>query len=537
MNVRLALIVPLVAFVAAPTRPESTEWNPPLGIPMPPFGIVEVAPPSPSPWDSPRAGFYYVEACHAAATDEGNPYGSPAKPRLTIPAILPAGAVVELHGRYARRHSYPHHIVTAGTAARPVFIRGTPGQRPIVTGTFHITGSYFVVESIDFAFESAVTGALRLGAPAHHAVLRHCDVRGNRNGGGIGVASYRPEWSISDVVIVDNVIHDNGDVNASYDQDVHGITVNARVSRLWIVDNEISRNSGTGVQVNAGSGELQPTVHHIYLGRNVSHHNKQAGLSTKQSVDTIFSQNTIYGHRASNSSPGQGMNGKYAPERAWYIFNHIYDNDYGITIGSAHGAGVGRDIYVVGNVIHDIHYHPNPYTTFNPRTAWASAAIMMADGARRYVVGNTIADVDGGIYAPSGGSVTIANNIISRVAPAGQHVFVETSATAAASSIDRVLFDAPARMRWGTSNVLSLGEFRRRFRDQCQRCVEGDPAFDNALHIPFGLQPRSPARAAAVLHDVYRTFSSLYGIDIATDLDGVTPPSGSSWHLGARQTR
>src|SRR5690242_15808016 len=77
-----------------------TSWQPPIGIPRPSFGIVEEAPAAPSPWTAPAAGFYFVNAEDKKATDASNEFGTPARPRRTIPTSLPAGAVVELHGNY-----------------------------------------------------------------------------------------------------------------------------------------------------------------------------------------------------------------------------------------------------------------------------------------------------------------------------------------------------------------------------------------------------------------------------------------------------
>src|SRR4030095_10124475 len=58
-------------------------WQPPIGIPAPPFGINEVAPPTPNPWTTPTPGFYYVN--NQTGNDTNNPYGTPANPRKTIP--------------------------------------------------------------------------------------------------------------------------------------------------------------------------------------------------------------------------------------------------------------------------------------------------------------------------------------------------------------------------------------------------------------------------------------------------------------------
>src|SRR5262249_23403144 len=92
-----------IAFVGATAH---SAWQPPIVIPAPTFGINEVAPPTPNPWTTPTPGFYYVN--NQTGSDTNNPYGTPAAPRKTIPylgAVLPAGAVVEVHGVYAQRHS------------------------------------------------------------------------------------------------------------------------------------------------------------------------------------------------------------------------------------------------------------------------------------------------------------------------------------------------------------------------------------------------------------------------------------------------
>ena len=96
-------------------------------------------------------------------------------------------------------------------------------------------------------------------------------------------------------------------------------------------------------------------LHHVYLGRNVAHENKQTGFWTKQASDVIMSENVAYAHHPSDSSPGAGLGGQYGPERVWFLYNHIHDCDYGIAAGSDNHLGFGRDVYLIGNVIHNIH--------------------------------------------------------------------------------------------------------------------------------------------------------------------------------------
>ena len=41
---------------------------------------------------------HYVDKTSPTATDTNNPYGTPDRPRLTIPSSLAPGSVVEIHG-------------------------------------------------------------------------------------------------------------------------------------------------------------------------------------------------------------------------------------------------------------------------------------------------------------------------------------------------------------------------------------------------------------------------------------------------------
>ena len=71
------------------------------------------------------------------------------------------------------------------------------------------------------------------------------------------------------------------------------------------------------------SAALQATTHHIYVGRNTSHHNKQSGFWTKQAVDVIFSQNVAYAHYVQQFLAGRGHRLAVRPVIVWFIVNHI----------------------------------------------------------------------------------------------------------------------------------------------------------------------------------------------------------------------
>ena len=51
-------------------------WSPIIGIPEPPFGINEIAPATPIPWNSDTSGFYYVCQSCPGTTNSGRTYGT-----------------------------------------------------------------------------------------------------------------------------------------------------------------------------------------------------------------------------------------------------------------------------------------------------------------------------------------------------------------------------------------------------------------------------------------------------------------------------
>ena len=77
------LLSVLVAAVL-PGGAQSQIYEPPIGIPAPDFGIEETVA------DIYGAGYYthYVDSSHPQASDDDNPHGTAARPRMTIPGLL-----------------------------------------------------------------------------------------------------------------------------------------------------------------------------------------------------------------------------------------------------------------------------------------------------------------------------------------------------------------------------------------------------------------------------------------------------------------
>jgi hypothetical protein len=304
------------------TQAQTPAWAPPIGIPAPPFGIVEQA--GPATVTVPAGG--------------------------TNPATLAAGAVVQLSpGTYGGRTT----ITCSGTAAAPAYLRGPA----TLTGSTTITGGYCIFEKLTWSLNNGNDGPVTIVAPSHHVVVRHSEVTNpglTRAAAGIGLGDWGRGGTNADVVIDANRIHHIGNRNAAGDVDGHGIGVGL-AQRLWVLDNTLESNSGDGIQINGGidTRAALAAVHHVYVGRNTSFDNKQNGFWTKTASDVVFSRNVAHSHRPSPSSPdGAGFGFQYDPQRVWFIGNESYRNTSGFTTGSGNNGG-RRDVYLLGNVFHD----------------------------------------------------------------------------------------------------------------------------------------------------------------------------------------
>ena len=540
----IATISVTVQSVAVP--PETGNWVAPIGIPTPAFGLEETH------WMYQNATYdygngaetyhvandgpytYYVDNTSSASTDTNNTYGSPSKPRKTIPmSYLAAGSVVEIHGGpYTQSSGGVLPLCGSGTAAKPVFFRGpSNGTPPTISTSVRIRGSYVIVENVKMV-TAAFTDST--GITVNNAALRHSEICDNA-GIGLNVASFTSDI-INNIVIYDNKVHDLGNINSPLDEDATGIAVNAGVSNCWIIDNEVYNTSGSGVQIVAGSLAKMPTTNHIYVGRNLVYRARQSGVWSKQSVDCVFSQNTVHSIINTSWSPSKGLGYQYGPERLWIIYNHVYDCTFGITSMSTSGLGSGTEAFIIGNVIHDIHHANDGTSFFNPNTSWSNAGLMLVGVDKQYVINNSIYDADAGINIPSGGAVYMTNNIISNITESAcQHIFVETTSAMSSSTVDNNIFyqnGNPIRIKWGLSHLYTLPAFQTA-TGKGANCLDADPLFVNAAGGDLHVKSGSPAINAGLTSEVYAKFLSLHGLNIAVDPDKVSRPQGSKWDIGA----
>jgi hypothetical protein len=509
----------------------------PLGIPSPntstPGWDWEAqAPARPAEWlttpSTAKALWYYVcQSCTGATDTPSTRTGHPSAPRLTIPNLLPAGSVVELHGTYSfRQTGQGREIRSQGTLAQPVFIRGQDSANiPTITAPMGIWGSYATIENLKCALSTTYSSdndrcfflqPRSAGLDMNNIVFRNNEVTGNLGGGAVqaGTAGGATGSLFRDIIFYHNHIHHNGGrhiTDPKDDQDTHGITLTCCSRRIWVLDNEFDWNGGDGMQINGGNS-TNANVQFVYVGRNNSHHNHQSGLWAKESQDVIFSENTVHDIIRSHSVPAAPCFGThYGATRTWWIFNHCYGTESGIRFSEETGSGGGgvppgninvAEQYAIGNYFHNIHTE----RTFFDTTSNVAQATITAIGngaSTRHFVNNTMYNIDSGFVlashsaAPAKGEQTwiLKNNIIGGLdMTRGWHIRFADPVSAAVATITNTLFSDPSTRiifsNTGLATVYtSIAAFQAAFPGKCAGCLLGNAGFIAPSNAPRIQQP------------------------------------------------
>ena len=210
----------LLLLTAISTNAWAAAWTPPIGIPVPEFGIEEshnmyAGDPA---YHNGNDGPYSIYIDNTASNCSNSGAATAANPRCDIPATIDRpGTVVEIHGGPYTYDSSKPVIDVNGTEDQPVFIRGVDDGNgyPIIDNarTIGIQGQYFIVENLVFEKSALRTGSKKQSRYGrHHIGLRNLEIRNHPSKNGSALVG-------TDVVFYKNHVHHNqGD-------DRHGTTV------------------------------------------------------------------------------------------------------------------------------------------------------------------------------------------------------------------------------------------------------------------------------------------------------------------------
>lgn len=489
-------------------------YTPPIGIPEPEFGITQTVL---SMYGDPNYYTYYVDNTHSKATDSSNAYGSPDKPRLTIPSDFVAGDVVQIHGGPYTPSRDRFYIRGHGTETKPIFFTGAAAEtKPVLTRKIHISdGQYIIVEDVNVVPTS--NGAIEIrpavdNSPIHHVSIRNSEVHGTgafKAKHQISAHSDKDNAPVSYVVFYNNLSVDAGQYDSEPEDDSCSFSIQHRVSHAWILDNTGYDSGGDGVILAHGA---KFTTHHVYIGRNTFYRHRENGIDLKQANDVVVSENTLYGFRPTNTSAGEAIIVHYDPERIAILNNHIYDSTYGIvSTGST-------DTHVMGNVIHDIRHVSS---SWDSNSGYSEGAAIHFRGPSTAVISdNTMSEYDTGIQITGGSKFDIYNNIFNdRKENQSYDIRVNNSTLSKATTLDNNIFNQ-VRIYFNGTTYDMLGFFQSS-EGLCENCFESqDLRFTDASKDSYSLQGDSPAIDKGKASTTIPYFEQTYNITIDKDIGG-----------------
>lgn len=539
------------------TGSPASAWTPPIGIPDPGFGITDTA----------GATTYYVNNAVACNDANNAGHGSSGSPRCTIPTTITADDVVEVHGGpYIYNTAGPYAFIASGTAGHMAFVRGIDdgAGAPWIVGpalqstgidgrTFRMYGSYYIIEG--FRFGNGTTLAPMIGGD--HGVFRNneivnfqppylnppTDLRQTSAAMQLDILPDSAHGS-DHMLIYNNHIHHNGNYLATVDSKVHGIKfsvydANAADqpfgggSYIWILNNEIDHNGGGALQFGDDS-VLAPTTQwtrFIYVGFNHMHHDREGGGGSKAAHDIIFSQNDIGPYLplpVGSFQPATSTNlivGKNGAHNNWALFNTIHDGIIGLRTNNnvpdrPHDVTLAN-IYMIGNLVTGMHS-----ANYNATQTAGEGACVEGFGStvKTYVVDNTMINCDMGVNFDSVGYFEVTGNLLKGVGDPMAYVPTAWGT----NKYDYNFYDATARLAYSSMTpIISLATMQGHGQETHSR--QGSALLDSKYKPGSG----SPVVDVSVRSAVYDTFFSLYGINIAKDIQGATRPQGLAWDIGA----
>ncbi len=301
------------------------------------------------------------------------------------------------------------------------------------------------------------------------------------------------------------------------------MSIASGASNVWVLENHVHHNSGDAFQA---SHRASISPHHVYIGRNVFHEDRENGVDLKNIHDVVVSQNVMYGYARSRTSLGDavvigsmGVSPTKGPHRSWFLFNDIRDSRNGIRVEGA------RDCWIIGNTIHDT-------------TANGVQFDIDSDSRNVNVINNTFASIglNGIGHSRKGvgdGPYRVAGNILTGI---GDNYVSLNAGIAERTEITGNLFWAS-----GESISVRLGERTHSAKTAAEinalanfsGNLVADPMLANIAEDNYHLQAGSPAIDAGTESPAYQAFTDAFGLNIRVDIAGTPRPVGADWDIGA----
>ncbi len=566
-------------------------YTPPIGIPDPGMWgtthpIDSTAPSTttkcPSWPTNQTTNCYYIDNTHPQATDTGNTYGYPSKPRLTIPSTTyAAGAYIEIAGG---PYTSDLTLTMNGTAAKPIWFRGASAtSMPDMKATISLPdGKYTILENLNF--NNFAGPCIKIfGMAANNICIRNSkfqDMAFPGSSSAIIGSTPTQGGSIHDLVFYNNLFQNIGNWQAATDEDYHAIapglwgrTPPTTQYNIWSLSNTAFHIAGSLNQFNGDQRDATRAVnevpprpitntnlqnfHHMYSGKNLMYQSRQAMGAPKFTTDAIYSQNVAYDNFSISSLAGTGQVFQEGSRYVWILFNKFYNLTYGVRQGNTNFPGVeDADLraYMIGNVIYSINNkmkpgYEKPYSVSDSYKP-AQAIGFEKGNYKRYIVDNTFYNVGGGVNVGNQlvGDITgVSGNVfagINGIDDKGNpdfHFTLSSIGGTAGTTLDRSFFQPRAdngtvTFKWAgalpSSTIGSLADLQSSSVAQCKNCWTGDPMFADAANYDLHPKEGSPLIGKGIRHAVYDEFKTRYGLNIAYDFDGKPRPSGA-WTIGA----
>ncbi|WP_435236265.1 hypothetical protein ACR30L_01395 [Psychromonas sp. PT13] len=459
---------------------------------------------------------YYIDNTSSDATNSNNEFGSPDKPRLSIPeTTFEAGSYIEIHG--GPYDGGGQIIFTGnGNASQPIWFRGkSADDKGNINGQIIAKGQYIFFENLEFTEGGNLSLRTHKSSTISNVVVRnsifHGDGTVDGNGSAISIYSTSSDDRFHDFVVYQNEIYEMGNdfndvdtaLGLSEENDVHGIHPDINVDRVWVLNNKIHNMGGDSIQIGRASTSDENRANYIYVAGNEFYSNLENAVDIKKSDYTLIIDNKIYDWRqhVGNSSTGTAIVIHNGATNSWIVNNEITDAANGIS-----ATGGSSEVWILGNYISQIK-HPNWDTDWSSQSIYSSgSAIHFRGGSYGGAVNNTLMYIDKPIESAEGGSQFINNIIYERNESSSYDINIGSS------KVTNIIKN---------NLIYHSNESKSLKNATCTSCLYDEPKFETGNDVVYLTETNSSVIGAGTsIDNILTQFESTFGTELSLDIQG-----------------